>query len=231
MTSLPSIADRDAFTRTRESWHAVAEHVLAAARYRAERRIGLVVTPGGFGTPVLASGRSARVSGGDLVVIDGSAETTTPLTTLAAAAAAIGVDPGSPPVYPRATPLELDVPLAIDAHAARVLASWFDLAWSVLGELGADLTLWPEHFDVATELGDEARGGRGTFGASPGDAEHPEPYLYVTHWADVPNDEYWNDVVFDGASLGYAALADGGDPHAVARAFFARGRAVLLNEG
>ena len=50
----PSFAD------TRAALHAVAEHVLAAARYRAVGKIGLGATPGGFGTPRLRRHGAAR---------------------------------------------------------------------------------------------------------------------------------------------------------------------------
>ena len=67
--------------------------------------------------------------------------------------------------------------------------------------------LWPEHFDLSIDVGDEAAGTRGTFGSSPGDAAHPEPYLYATHWSsDVEPDPFWNDTAFAGANLPYAAL-------------------------
>jgi hypothetical protein len=228
--TLPPVADPAALVRTRRAWHAVGEHVLAAARYRADGRIGLAVTPGGFGTPAYGDGRSARVAGLDLVVSDADGERATPLTTLAVAAAAVGVEPGAPPVYVAETPLSLDALLEIDPQAAELLARWFDLTWTVLRALGEPVTLWPEHFDVACELGDEARGERGTFGASPGDDQHGEPYLYVTHWADVPDDEYWNDTSFRGASLAYADVARADDAAVAAREFFGRGRRLLTRD-
>jgi hypothetical protein len=89
------------------------------------------------------------------------------------------------------------------------------------------LQLWPEHFDLSVDLGDEAAGQRGTFGASPGDEQHPLPYLYVTHWAAVANDPYWNDTGFGGASLGYDRLVDVEDPRGAALEFLAAGRARL----
>ena len=52
----------------------------------------------------------------------------------------------------------------------------------------------------------ERRCGAGTFGASPGDDAHDEPYLYVTHWADVPPDPFWDDDAFAGASLPLSVL-------------------------
>jgi len=231
MPPLEPLGDRAALTRTRRAWHSVAEHVLAAARYHVEGRIGLLVTPGGFATPVFDGGRSVRVAGRDLVVADAAGERTTPLTTLEDAAAVVGITAGAPPVYTAVTPLSLTAPLEIDPAAARVLAAWFELAWEVLGRLGSPMTLWPEHFDVAIELGDEARGERGTFGASPGDDEHPEPYLYVTHWSEVQDDDFWNDDAFAGASAGYAMIAAADEPATAANDFFARGRAALLNRG
>jgi hypothetical protein len=217
---LPPIGDLDVLASTRNAWHSVAEHVLAAARHRATGRIGLRVTPGGCGTPPYereGATEEVRIAGRDLVARVGDATTTTPLTTVGAAAAVVGIEPGGPSeVYRLATPLDPDAPLLVDDSAARVLAGWFELAWAVLVHLHAEagrdaapseVTLWPEHFDAAVELGDAARGTRGTFGASPGDAEHAEPYLYVTHWSDVPEDPCWNDTAFEGASFSYSQIS------------------------
>ena len=68
------------------------------------------------------------------------------------------------------------------------------------------IRLWPEHFDVATVLGHEKDGARANYGASPGDEEHPEPYLYVGPWQAPPRGEIWNATAFDGAELPYAEL-------------------------
>jgi hypothetical protein len=223
---LAPIPDLDALVQTRLAWHSVAEHVLAAARYAAEQRIGLVVTEGGFAAPRTPDGGSARVDGADLVVCRAGSERAVPLTTLASAASALGIAPGSPPVFTPTTELRADAPLDVDLDAAVVLGAWFGFTWSILGELGGP-TLWPEHFDAALDLGDEAAGTRGTFGASPGDAAHPEPYLYVTHWADNGGDEYWNDTAFPGASLTYRALTEAVDPRGAAHDFYARGRTAL----
>jgi hypothetical protein len=228
--SLTPIGDLEAFAVTRDALHAVAEHVLAAYRYRVERRIGLVVTDRGFGTPDLPDGGSARVARRELVVVQRGVAHTSQLTTLAAAGAACGIEPGAPDVYPASTPLVLDAPLPIDIDASDRLDAWNVFAWAILAELGgdaADPTLWPEHFDAAVELGDEAQGTRGTFGASPGDDEHATPYLYVTHWSDALGDPYWNDAAFGGSSLTYEALVDTSDPAAAAHDFFATGRALL----
>jgi hypothetical protein len=240
VSTLPSINDADALTRTRLAWHTLAEHVLAPARHRATGRIGLRAVPGGFGTPpydVDGHSEELHVVGRSLLVRRAGVTTTVPLTTIADAAATVGIAPGAPNgVYPPTTPLEPDEPLDIDEDAARALGAWFDVTWGVLEELrvtapeqdaAAPVQLWPEHFDAATELGNERRGTRGTFGASPGDESHPMPYLYVTHWADVADHTYWNDATFPGASLRYEALRRADDPAATALAFFREGRARL----
>ncbi len=66
--------------------------------------------------------------------------------------------------------------------------------------------LWPEHFDLSIELGDQEAGRRATYGASPGDEEHPEPYLYVATWNPPPEGPLWNATAFTGAELAYAEL-------------------------
>jgi hypothetical protein len=235
--TLTPLGDRVRLAATRDSWHALAEHVLANACFRADGRIGLVVSDDGFRTPVLPPDTTASVAGPTLVVTRGGTTTTVPITTLRAAAAALGIEPGAPAhVFTPTTLLEPDAPLPIDNGAAGALSAWFRLGATLLGELAESAglddapstpTLWPEHFDVGLDLGDESRGGRGTFGASPGDAEHPEPYAYVTHWTDVPDDPFWNDLAFGGASRSYSELAAAPDATVALREFFARGRALL----
>jgi hypothetical protein len=238
--SLPRITDDGAFGDTRVAWHALGEHVLAAARYAAEGRIGLQAVGGGFGTPTYQRDGKAeelQVVDRTLHVVQGSSTTEHTITTISAAAAAVGIEPGAPAhVYTPVTSVDFDATLAIDDDAASALAAWFDLAWSALERFGASApsdadatspTLWPEHFDAAIEVGSEALGQRGTFGASPGDDQHPHPYLYVTHWTDTPDDSYWNDTAFAGASLSYDALAAEQDPSAAAVDFFTRGARVL----
>jgi hypothetical protein len=57
----------ETFADTRAAMHALAEHVIAPARYRAEGRIGLIPTPGGFGTPTFGEGERVRVEGVELI--------------------------------------------------------------------------------------------------------------------------------------------------------------------
>jgi hypothetical protein len=69
--------------------------------------------------------------------------------------------------------------------------------------------LWPEHFDLAVELGDEAAGRRAAYGVSPGDESVAEPYLYVSAWESDG---------FEFAPL--AAILDAPDQREAALAFY-----------
>ena len=210
---------------TREALHAVAERVVSPARLAATgNEIALRWYPGGFGTPPFrdaAGERVVRVEGTELVDSRDGSERRAPLTSLRSAGAIVDdlVETGE---------LAPD-PLAIDPAAAGVLATWFCFATRTVsalhqrasGELDPGwVQLWPEHFDIATELGREDRGVRAAYGASPGDERHPEPYLYVAPWSARPEGELWNAVDFAGAELSYPALAVSGDPVETAAAFF-----------
>lgn len=237
---LEPIDDPGAFASTRHAWHALSEHVLAPARHRACAKIGLRRTRHGVGTPYFrsASGvdEQVRIEGAELIVDHGDeAERRMPITTLQAAAKPLALDLGvGTGVYKPTTSAAPDDPLSVDTVAATRLGSWFGFGASMLEELriGAPdghatrLQVWPEHFDLAIDLGDENSGQRGTFGASPGDAAHPLPYLYVTHWAPVRDDEFWNDA-FGGASRAYELLAGTDESRDTARAFFEQGQDLL----
>jgi hypothetical protein len=237
--ALPPIADLDGFLRTRAAWHALAEHVLSPARHAANGKIGLRFTKDGFGTPWFAASgpRQLRIRLGTIARDQDDEEVVVAATNLRVAAAFAGVTPGARhEVYEPTTTLDLDAPLEIHLEAAEILGGWFGFGASVLEQLRADASpgddpsrvqLWPEHFDLSFDSGNVAVGSRGTFGASPGDAAHPEPYLYVTHWSDVPPSPFWNDDHFDGASLPFAALVVAEDQRATALDFLRRGRDVL----
>jgi hypothetical protein len=180
------------------------------------------------------------VEGIALLVVRNDEPWSVPITTVAEAARTVGVEPGVPAgLYTPSTPLEPDAPLTVDEAAAGTLGSWYELADAALrqllagapdGDAASDVQLWPEHFDLAADLGAEDRGARGTFGASAGDANHAVPYLYVTRWSDTGGDAYWNDTAFDGASLAYPDLARSADPVGMALDFFERGRAVITRD-
>jgi hypothetical protein len=229
-----------ALVPTRVGWHTLAEHVVAAARHAANGKIGLRFTRRGFGTPWFRRGdhdEQVRIEGTRVIVHRDGDTRAAAASTVAAAADLVGIEPGAPAdVYAPTTPLEPDAALALDPGGAEFLGAWFGFAASVLEQLRAEsdpadqpsrVQLWSEHFDMSVDLGDDNGGGRGTFGASPGDEAHPSPYLYVTHWSDVPGDGYWNDPSFGGASLPAGTLADARNDRAVAFAFFHRGQDAL----
>jgi hypothetical protein len=214
----------DGYADTRVALHAVAEHVLAPARRHANGKIGLRHVRGGFGTPFFGDDAQVSVRATALHVVRAGAGSSHALTSLAAAAAALG-DLAAP-----GAELSGD-PLALDDGAAAVVCAWFGFAYSVLEELRARaneelapsrVQIWPEHFDAAVELGSEADGRRAGYGCSPGDELHPEPYCYVTPWTEQPAGELWNARGFAGAELSYAELLGAGDPGALALAFFAQ---------
>jgi hypothetical protein len=190
---------------TRTSLHALAVGVISPLRVQATgNEIALRVRPGGFGTPDLPDGGWVGVAGTDLVRIDAAGdERRTAITTLLAAAAFVGLDVPTDNLT--------DAPLEVYAGAASVLAdTWLRgdeaLTRLVDGASAADdatpIHLWPEHFDIATELGAEAAGRRATYGVSPGDDQHPEPYAYVapsTAPAATGPGTFWNAIGFTGA--------------------------------
>jgi hypothetical protein len=87
--------------------------------------------------------------------------------------------------------------------------------------------LWPEHFDLAMVLGDVSAGARASYGLSPGDEQHPEPYVYVGPWVEPEPGELWQATGFTGAELAYADLAAAADQRAAALEFL-RTRAAAL---
>ena len=186
------------YADTRARLHRVAEDVLKPARERVTGRFGLRALPGGFGTPPVGEVTQLHVDGTELVTRDKG-------------------DVRREPIH------------GVDPDAASALAAWFAFAAGVLEELLADADsslsptpaqLWPEHFDIAIELGDEGAGRRATYGASPGDGEHPEPYLYVATWNPPPDGPLWNATAFSGSQLAYAELLAERDRRATARDFF-----------
>ena len=232
---------------TRSALHRLAFYVLSAAREAGTGRIGLCSTPGGFGTPPFedAEGRTRvlRVEGRDLVVETDDRAHRSPITTVGAAAELVGITPdptrGAEFDVPAIGPL--DEPLVIDLDASSLLGEWYRFGFDTLDallseaeaepeEAATDAQLWPEHFDVGIDLGSAEADARASYGASPGDDRHPEPYLDVAAWSDVDrNDEYWNDAHFSGASLTLSELTAGGDPLDRAISFLQSGRRRLGN--
>lgn len=221
----------DRFAGTVASLHRVAEELVASSR-KPDNEIALEATPGGFGTPPFefeGAVHRVRVEGTELVHAEDGRERRAPLTSLASAASVVAelLPAGSSPD---------ETPLVISPAASRALAEWYAFGAEVLGRLGATVApedeagpaiLWPEHFDIAIELGPEAAGARGTYGFSPGDEEHPQPYAYVGPWTTQPRGEVWNARGFDGAELGYAELLAADDQVAAAMDFLSGRRDSL----
>jgi hypothetical protein len=149
---------------TRRSLHAVAEHVMATASYAAIGRIGLRPHAGGFATQEF-DGRVLAVADGAL---DGTPIDGKTLRELGAR------DDVTLPYAPQ-TPFD-DRRLSVDAKACSELGEFYALVAAALPTGGAPQQIWPEHFDLATDLNEV------NFGGSPGDDTYPEPYLYVGPW-------------------------------------------------
>ena len=219
-----------AFPATAAALHRVAEQVIAPAR-KPDNEIALTATPGGFGTPVFpyrGIHHQVRVHGAELVHRAGDEERRAPLTTLEEARQLV-VE-----LVP-AGPLG-DTPLDLDPNAAARLADWYAFGASLLEELVTSAaaeddptfpTLWPEHFDIAIELGDESAGARVNYGFSPGDEGHAEPYAYVGPWTAPPAGPLWNAAGFPGAELTYAELLAAPDQRAAALEFFTTRKEAL----
>jgi hypothetical protein len=176
------------FAVTRKFLHEVADAVVAPAR-KPESEISLRYTRGGFGTPFFeedGEDRQVRVEDGRLIRQRDTDETAEPL------------------------------PAEVSEDSARALGDFYGFACSVLEELRHEqpdedpslVRLWPEHFDIALELGSEAKGRRANYGASPGDDSHDEPYFYVGPWTAEVSGELWNGKGFRGAELTYAELLE-----------------------
>ncbi len=229
----------DDFQFARDQLHQIAFFGMAPARYAVEGRMGLRWVDGGFGTPEF-DGQVARVHGGLLVYETGGNVATQTITTIRAACEFFGVDYEVDWYHEFRDPLapmDPDLTLVVGERPSLALGEWFRFGSEVLKGLEevatsdddiSEIQLWPEHFDAARELGSEVEGRRASYGASPGDQGHIEPYLYVSAWSDIDRSaEYWNDRHFNGSSLPYRELLVGSDPETMALEFFASGHHLL----
>lgn len=234
----------DSYRDTRDALRNVATHVMARAQHARSGRIGLRVTPGGFGTTEYGPDHErVRVSGGILVHESRSASGATSRAleidsaTLADLARFVGVDLSVDFSVGNDTPPlgDVDAPIRVQGPAERVLADWYSTASQALDRIVADTTaeatptlaqLWPEHFDVALDSAfDESspKERRVNLGGSPGDEFHAEPYLYVGPWtSDRPGEpEFWNAPF--GAIVGFDDVMSADDPLKAAIGFFRAG--------
>ena len=222
----------DHYAVRRDDLHRLAYGVVSNARKAANGKFGLRWTMDGFGTPFYGDDTQARVEGPILVRQHGDKVDAEEITTLAAAAKFLGVEATSDQAEHDTVALgDIDRPLTVDGELVAFISDWFGMATAALEELrcapGASdssrVQLWPGHFDVAMEIGDAESEpvARATYGASTGDAAHPDPYLYVGPWGPIDHgDSFWNDAAFTGASLPYAAFAGDSDPCGIALGFY-----------
>jgi hypothetical protein len=233
----------ETYASTRDALHRLAVYVVSPAQRRVDGEIVLRATPGGFGTHSFGeSRRVVRVDATDLVIDEAGAEQVrAPIVSLSAAAALVGTEPDLVQEQQFDVPPAgaVDEPLEIDPAAVAVLHAWYafteDVLGALRGEAGADddpspVRLWPEHFDAATDLGNEAAGRRATYGGSPGDRHHAEPYLYASPWAGRI-DPFFDDPEFRGASLTYNRLLAEVDQRSAAMAFLRRARDLVQAAG
>lgn len=230
------------FGVTRDHLHQIAYFALSPARHSVEGRMGLRATPGGFGTPEF-EGRVARVDGSLLVHQEGANVATQQISTVRAAAEFLGgayeevwFENFKDPL----APIGPDAELSVGADDSHLIGAWFSFGFDVLDTLRSDsepvddassTQIWPEHFDAAMETGDAESGKRASYGFSPGDEEHPEPYVYVAAWGEIDrSNEYWNEKAFNGSSLSYADLAASPDPFEAALNFLRDGYRLLQAE-
>ena len=224
-----------AFDSTLDALHALAEHVLAAAYFRTTKHIGLRPTPRGFGTPEFGDRERVRVDGTMIVHERAGTERRAEITTLRDAASFVGVPLGAPDVYKAVTALDPDLPLAVDHDAALALGDWYALGAALQHDLrdahsdqpASESQIWPEHFDLACEIGSADAGTRANYGASPGDGGIPEPYLYVGPW-DAGRREGMLGAYAFGAALTYSELRKSSEAGAAGRQFFEDAFALLV---
>jgi hypothetical protein len=233
------------FVTTRDALHRVATHVLARRRHAATGRGGLVSMPGGFGTPafgVPGDETVLRITGDVLVLETRTAQHMRSAVrrldgaSLSSLAAFVGTSldtafSAGPTMPPLGDP---DAALAVDTDATNVAAGWFHAAARALDSIVVGsghegdpsvVQLWPEHFDLAIDVGIGPT--RVNLGASLGDSFHDAPYAYVGPWDALrPGDpDFWNAPF--GALVGYEIIAAAPSPVAAMTGFFRRGLGLL----
>jgi hypothetical protein len=225
----------ESYATTREHLHQIAFFAVSPARYKEAGRMGLQPTPRGFGTPQFGT-KVARVSESLLVLEHEGNIATQEITNIRSAAEFLAGDYHETwfdDFHDPLAPMDPDSPLMVSAEHSRRIGDWFSFGFEALNALRATATvddevseaqIWPEHFDAAAELGNAASGRRASFGASPGDGGHAEPYLYVAPWSDFDkSDSYWSATHFGGSLLGFRDLRESSDPAGSALDFYRDG--------
>lgn len=235
MALLPALPP--AFATTREGLRALACYAISPARKARTGRIGLRSHEGGIATPPFDDGSRICVRGDELVAVTGEAVR---ITTVAAAAAVLGIDVSPDPgVGHDLPPFAPEADLAVDHDSSVALGGWYAFAQGALDRIAgvlpagssvSEAQLWPEHFDLAVVV-TVPGGAQVNVGFSPGDGFHPDPYAYVGPHAPGAldrEDGYWNAPF--GSYLGYGGLAAAADPEAEALRFVGEGFARLPSD-
>jgi len=230
-----------AFAATTGSLHRLAVYVISPAQRLENGEIILRATPAGLGTfPFGGRRRVVRIEGADLVIDEAGGEVArSPIGSIAAAARLVGIEPDLAEQEQFDVPAvgDLDAPLAVDPAAVAALHDWYAFVEAVLEELRSEagpaddpspVRLWPEHFDSAIDMGDDGADRRATYGGSPGDRHHAQPYLYASPWAGRI-DPFFDDSGFNGRALTYAELLEADDSHAHAGRFLRRARDLIAS--
>lgn len=241
-------------TAARVELQRVATHVLARRRFAVTGRFGLRPAPGGLATPSFEGGEVLRLSAGALLVErDGATRalrlagaSLAELATFAGADLATDFSAGSdsPPLG------DVEAPLDGDPAPLASLGAWYALGARAIDQVVADAgsaaapsvaQIWPEHFDLGSDLAwgpaagaaDEGHvavdasgageGERVNLGASAGDDGIDEPYLYLGPWgAQRPGDPaFWN------APFGATLRSSGVESEVDVHAFLRRGLELL----
>ncbi len=230
----------DDYATTLTSLHRLAMAAIAPARHQSNTKFGLRWVRGGFGTPFYGDDVQLRVLGSRLLIERAGVVTEHAITTIEDVAALVGAEIDTTTATEHDSPAigATDELLTIDNDHAAFIADWWGLGTAALEIVRNDAEtvdpgraqLWPGHFDIGVEFGTENT--RASFGASPGDHNHPEPYLYVAPWYSdrltIEPNEFWNAEGFTGAERSGADLGSG-DPVAAAVEFYRSARDQLAN--
>ena len=167
LTMLPELPP--AFAATRDALHAVAEQVVSAAYFHATTHIGLRPDAARVRHPGVRRRRArARRRDRARARTRRARRAGTSSRRCAAAAAFVGVPLGAPTVYTPTTSLAPDAPLADRPRRARWRSPTGTRSARALlgrparraprGAVDPSSQIWPEHFDLACELGDADAG-------------------------------------------------------------------------
>lgn len=190
-----------------EDAHRLAFAIISESRRLDNKKFGLRWVMGGVGTPFYGEDIQVRLVDGLLVLQEATEVKTAPITTLQAAGDFLGLTPSGTQREGDSPELgDLNRELNFSKECNDFLGSWFGLSTSVMEEFKlkgndpAPVQIWPGHFDVATEVSNGKN--RSTFGASPGDHNHAEPYFYIGPHIEIDkSNPFWNAESYSGALM------------------------------